>query len=94
MPATFVPPHQLSQDTDFKFSWTGASPGAAVKKERLRSRNAILQSTGFLEAGLKLPASCLMLEDQDHSLLMSSSKVVPLGGLSQALHSTGGEEVQ
>lgn len=31
------------------FSFTGASPSATLKRERLRTRNAILRSTGFLE---------------------------------------------
>uniref|UniRef100_A0A7S0WQA6 Uncharacterized protein n=1 Tax=Chlamydomonas leiostraca TaxID=1034604 RepID=A0A7S0WQA6_9CHLO len=48
-PATFVPPHQLSQRDDFSFSVTGESPGAVIKRDRLRVRNAILKSTGFLE---------------------------------------------
>jgi hypothetical protein len=32
-------------------SFTGASPSATLKRERLRTRNAILRSTGFLEPG-------------------------------------------
>jgi hypothetical protein len=47
--ATFIPPHQLSKQDDFMFSFTGASPGAGLKRERLRARNAILRSTGFIE---------------------------------------------
>ncbi|KAF8057651.1 hypothetical protein HT031_006000 [Scenedesmus sp. PABB004] len=49
--ATFVPPHQLSRQDDFQFSFNGASPSATLKRERLRTRNAILRSTGFLEPG-------------------------------------------
>ncbi|KAI8474313.1 MAG: hypothetical protein J3K34DRAFT_518269 [Monoraphidium minutum] len=45
----FVPPHQLTQHDDFQFSFNGASPSAGLKRERLRARNAILRSTGFLE---------------------------------------------
>jgi hypothetical protein len=49
-PATFVPPHKLATQEDFAFiSLTGASPSAGLKRERLRARNAILRSTGFLE---------------------------------------------
>lgn len=48
-PATFVPPHKLTHQEDFSFSFTGASPSAGLKRERLRARNAILRSTGFLE---------------------------------------------
>jgi hypothetical protein len=44
--STFIPPHQLSRQDDFTFSFTGASPSAAIKRERLRARNAILRSTG------------------------------------------------
>jgi hypothetical protein len=51
--ATFIPPHQLSQKDDFMFSFTGASPSAVIKRDRLRQRNAILRSTGFLEKGAK-----------------------------------------
>lgn len=47
--STFIPPHQLSRQDDFMFSFTGASPSATLKRERLRTRNAILRSTGFLE---------------------------------------------
>lgn len=47
--STFIPPHQLSKQDDFMFSLTGASPSATLKRERLRARNAILRSTGFLE---------------------------------------------
>jgi Senescence regulator len=49
--ATFVPPHQLSRQEDFAFSFSGASPSATIKRDRLRARNAILRSTGFLEPG-------------------------------------------
>lgn len=49
--ATFVPPHQLSQQEEFVFSFSGASPSATMKRERLRARNAILRSTGFIEGG-------------------------------------------
>lgn len=45
----FVPPHQLTRHEDFTFSFNGASPSACLKRERLRARNAILRSTGFLE---------------------------------------------
>lgn len=60
---TFVPPHQLSQKDDFMFSFTGASPSAVVKRDRLRQRNAILRSTGFLENGGS-PASPVQQEPQ------------------------------
>jgi hypothetical protein len=46
--STFIPPHQLSRQEDFTFSFTGASPSATLKRERLRARNAILRSTGAL----------------------------------------------
>lgn len=59
MAGTFIPPHQLSRQDDFTFSFTGASPSATLKRERLRARNAILRSTGFLEpqAGAAIPAA-------------------------------------
>eukprot|EP00775_Hariotina_reticulata_P002019 gene2019-2340_t len=47
--STMIPPHLLSKQDDFTFSFTGASPSATLKRERLRTRNAILRSTGFLE---------------------------------------------
>jgi hypothetical protein len=43
---TFIPPHQLSRQDDFHFSLVGASPAGALKRDRLRTRNAILRSTG------------------------------------------------
>jgi hypothetical protein len=46
--STFIPPHQLSRQEDFTFSFNGASPSATLKRERLRARNAILRSTGVL----------------------------------------------
>jgi hypothetical protein len=46
--STFIPPHQLSRQEDFTFSFNGASPSATLKRERLRARNAILRSTGAL----------------------------------------------
>lgn len=46
---TFIPPHQLSAANDFLFTFTGGSPSASIKRERLKARNAILRSTGFLE---------------------------------------------
>lgn len=83
-PATFVPPYQLSQREDFTFSFTGESPGAAIKRDRLRVRNAILKSTGFLEHPV-LPAIGLAGVPDRSSL---TNKGV-LGGLSQALHAVG-----
>lgn len=48
---TFIPPHQLSQHAGFMFSLTGTiSPNSLLKRDRLKMRNAVLQSTGFLEA--------------------------------------------
>jgi len=50
-PATFVPPHKLSQQNASVFSVNGgASPGTLLKRDRLKMRNAVLQSTGFLES--------------------------------------------
>ena len=47
--ATFVPPHMIGSMTEsFGFDWEGASPAAVLKKEKLRARNQILRSTGFL----------------------------------------------
>jgi len=34
----------------FGFDWEGASPAAVLKKEKLRTRNQILRSTGFLSS--------------------------------------------
>ena len=59
VPHTFIPPHQLSQKDDFMFSFTGASPSAVLKRDRLRQRNAILRSTHA--AACRMGASCSML---------------------------------
>ncbi|KAL6764857.1 hypothetical protein V8C86DRAFT_2464803 [Haematococcus lacustris] len=83
-PATFVPPHQLSQREDFTFSFTGESPAVGIKRDKLRARNAILKSTGFLEksgAGAGSPSRSSM----DKGSLTKSM----VGGLSQALHAAG-----
>lgn len=77
-PATFVPPHQLSQREDFMFSFTGESPGVALKRSKLRTRNAILKSTGFLEPEARTVASIGAQERQRVMLSLT-------GGLSQAL---------
>lgn len=73
-PGTMIQPHQLSQH-GFMFSLTGASPSAA-KRDRLRARNAILKSTGFLEN----QSPVMPLQDK-------ASRIPSIaGGLSQALH--------
>ncbi|GLC34960.1 hypothetical protein PLESTB_001183200 [Pleodorina starrii] len=80
-PATFVPPHQLSQVNEFMFSFTGDSPSVAIKRERLRVRNAILKSTGFLEPGVQ-SINNIGLQERERL-------VVAAGGLSQALQQQG-----
>ncbi|KAG2430579.1 hypothetical protein HXX76_010097 [Chlamydomonas incerta] len=84
-PATFVPPHQLSgAPPDFAFSFTGDSPSVAIKRERLRARNAILKSTGFLEPGVQSVGTIGVQEQKRLTL------VAPVaGGLSQALQQQG-----
>lgn len=77
-PSTFVPPHQLSQKDDF-LSLTALSPAAAIKRDRLRARNAILRKTGFLEGNVHAVDSVGLLE---------KSRVT--GGLSQAFGGFGG----
>lgn len=50
--ATFVPPHLLEVQTDVKAvhaSSLASSPSAAIRREKLIARNAILRSTGFIE---------------------------------------------
>lgn len=155
-PATFVPPHQLSQVNDFTFSFTGQchgrnahrqeqrlcaiegqqcstrprpacywistacllvsvvslagvwcgdtcsvaelpptsfspcqpfrtpgdSPSVAIKRERLRARNAILKSTGFLEPGVHMGATIGLQE-------RNRLAIVEAGGLSRALQQQG-----
>eukprot|EP00798_Chlamydomonas_sp_ICE-L_P024880 gene24880-10545_t len=53
--STFVPPHELSQSMattqGFAFSLATGESLASMKRDRLRARNAILKSTGFLEEG-------------------------------------------
>lgn len=78
-PATFIPPHQFSQREDFMFSFTGESPGVALKRDKLRTRNAILKSTGFLEPEVRTVASIGAQERQRVMLGFTT------GGLSQAL---------
>jgi hypothetical protein len=53
-PGTFVPPHEMQdgQQDAIMFSLTG---NEGVKRDRLRARNAILQSTGFLEKSVEVP---------------------------------------
>lgn len=49
LPATFVPPHMIgSMAETYGFDWEGASPAGILKREKLRARNQILRSTGFL----------------------------------------------
>ncbi|GIL74038.1 hypothetical protein Vretimale_5004 [Volvox reticuliferus] len=80
-PATFVPPHQLSQVNEFMFSFTGESPSVAIKRDRLRARNAILKSTGFLEP---------CVEQVNNIGLQERNRLgVAAGGLSQALQQQG-----
>ncbi|EFJ49831.1 hypothetical protein VOLCADRAFT_89698 [Volvox carteri f. nagariensis] len=80
-PATFVPPHQLSQVNEFMFSFTGESPSVAIKRDRLRVRNAILKSTGFLEPGVE--------QVNNIGLQERNRLAVAAGGLSQALQQHG-----
>eukprot|EP00891_Asterochloris_glomerata_P006947 jgi/Astpho2/6947/fgenesh1_pg.00107_%23_23_t len=49
-----IPPHLLAaqeddEDARHKFSVTGVSPAASLKREKLQQRNAILRRTGFIE---------------------------------------------
>lgn len=46
--AAFVPPHRMTCGDDFGLTAEGGSPVACLKRERLRVRNAVLRSTGFL----------------------------------------------
>ncbi|KAK9840905.1 hypothetical protein WJX84_009548 [Apatococcus fuscideae] len=53
-PATFQPPHMLSQQEEDRLgrsakSFAGQLATPSVKRSRLQQRNAILRSTGFLE---------------------------------------------
>ncbi|GFR47991.1 hypothetical protein Agub_g9815, partial [Astrephomene gubernaculifera] len=86
-PATFVPPHQLSQVNEFMFSFTGDSPSVAIKRERLRVRNAILKSTGFLEPGAAMGVIGVQVPPMERNHMRTP---VAAGGLSQALHGGGG----
>lgn len=84
----FVPPHQLSsqqnnQHTGFAFSLSTGESLVAMKRERLRARNAILKSTGFLEDGTPMPHG--MSPEARLSFGGTSSKSFIAGGLSQAL---------
>lgn len=53
--STFVPPHLMEQqrtaaELSGELTYSVVSPSASVKRERLVQRNAILRSTGFIEA--------------------------------------------
>ncbi|KAK9830522.1 hypothetical protein WJX72_012210 [[Myrmecia] bisecta] len=54
--STFVPPHLLEQQaqrtaaTQAADLYTGVSPSASLKREKLIQRNAILRRTGFIES--------------------------------------------
>ncbi len=75
----FCPPHQMSQRDDgpFMFSFAGGDAGGARARDRLRTRNAILARTGFLEEGAGAAGGGLSHERTR----------IAAGGLSQALHS-------
>lgn len=46
----FVPPHRMTaRGEDFAFTADGGSPSGCLRRDRLRTRNAILRVTGFLE---------------------------------------------
>lgn len=50
--STFVPPHLIEQQQSHTITaatYSGVSPSASLKRERLYQRNAILRSTGFIE---------------------------------------------
>lgn len=75
-PAGFVPPHQFgTMVNDYTFSFTGDSPSMTMKRERLKARNAILKSTGFLEPGTGI-INIAGLQER---------RMRTAGGLSQAL---------
>lgn len=85
--STFIPPHQLSKQDDFMFSFTGASPSAALKRERLRTRNAILRSTGFLEPGqghVAIPAVEVTADTQVARTPVQSSLTAALTTIGEA----------
>lgn len=51
-PATFIPPHLMESHASGQRNFAPGSvlsPSAAVKREKLMARNAILRSTGFIE---------------------------------------------
>ncbi len=54
----------------------------AIKRERLRARNAILKSTGFLEPGVHMGATIGLQE-------RNRLAIVEAGGLSRALQQQG-----
>lgn len=75
-PVGFVPPHQFgTMVNDYTFSFAGDSSSMTMKRERLKARNAILKSTGFLEPGTGI-INIAGLQER---------RVRAAGGLSQAL---------
>ncbi|KAF5832912.1 hypothetical protein DUNSADRAFT_11024 [Dunaliella salina] len=81
--AAFIPPHQFSQRDDFTMGSfvPGETPGMAIKRDRLRVRNAILRSTGFLENNPPIPHVVGSIPEKP--------SYKGLGGLSQAIKAVG-----
>lgn len=81
--AAFIPPHQFSQRDEFTMGSfvPGETPGMAIKRDRLRVRNAILRSTGFLENNSPVPHAVGSIPERP--------SYKGLGGLSQAIKAVG-----
>lgn len=73
---TFIPPHQMSQRDDFM----SMIADGQIKRDRLKTRNAVLRSTGFLEPGTAQAATVGLQERQRIATTAAA------GGLTQALH--------
>jgi hypothetical protein len=78
---TFVPPHLMeqrsSEDIAGALTFSGISPSASLKRERLVQRNAILRSTGFIESAAQVKNGFVETLD--------TIKEAPVGGLSMGL---------
>mmetsp|Transcript_21775 Transcript_21775/g.37139 ORF Transcript_21775/g.37139 Transcript_21775/m.37139 type:complete len:235 (+) Transcript_21775:145-849(+) len=86
MAQTFIPPHQYSvQCSQMSPSWIGESPGTALKRHKLRARNAILQLTGFLEPGGGGGMALQAENGTDRQGIVIPRASQHMGGLSRAL---------
>lgn len=87
----FIPPHLMdAEQTDLVgVSYGGTSPSAAIKREKLMARNAILRSTGFIEGSqeLRLGAAAEVIDQVKESAMRQRDSPIrmPASTLTAAL---------